>query len=69
MAGPISCCDKSMEGSSLRANLITGSGQNYGYFGPRPGGAFLTPQSNSVNTLFATSGWTAYTETQPDGTA
>ena len=51
--------------------VITGSGQAYTYGGSRTGGVFLPPGtgSSAVNSLFAQTGFSGYTETQPDGTA
>ena len=62
---------RQITGGFPSGTLITGSGQTITYTGPRVGGAFMTPAAGSgvVNKLFAQTGYSAYTETQPDGTA
>ena len=64
---------RSVVGGRLVVAVVTwGSGQSYTYQAMRgTGGAFLIPAPGSaaVNSLFASTGFTTYIETQPDGTA
>ena len=54
--------------SGNNPTVVTGSGQQYAYTGVRGGGGFATPNSPAVNSLQSTSGFSSFTETQPDGT-